>query len=276
VHDLSEQAERLEISYEIIVAEDGSTDTESVKTNEVAMKSLPHCRHLVRKENVGRAAIRNVLAREARYDWLLFIDSDMTVKNNDYLLRYLNAGEAMVVDGGVSIDGDAAKMGTNLRFLYEKAAEQEHTAEKRQLKPYQHLHTANLLVSREVMQKCPFDERFHHYGYEDVLLGKQLRQRRTPTLHIDNPLSFSTFEDNRSFVRKTEEGLRTLHEFREDLRGYSSLLTLVEGIHVGGVKWLLRQLFRLLKHPMRHNLCGNKPRLGIFRFYKLGYYLSIK
>lgn len=275
VSDLSRQAEGLGISYEIIVAEDGSTDTKAVEANKEMMASLPHCRHLVRQENMGRAAIRNLLAREARYNWLLFIDSDMAVKNEDYLLRYLNAEEAEVVDGGVSIDGDPSALNSNLRYIYEKASEQQHTAEQRQLRPYQHLHTANLMMSREVMMRCPFDERFRRYGYEDVLMGKRLRLQQTPILHIDNPLSFCTFEDNRRFVEKTEEGLRTLHEFRNDLRGYSSLLTLVEGIHVSGVKWLLRQLFKTFKHPMRHNLCGRRPSLCLFKLYKLGYFLTL-
>ena len=266
--------------YEIIVAEDGSTDQAMVSRNEATVTALPHCRHLKRTENVGRAAIRNVLAREAQYEWLLFIDSDMTVTDEQFLERYVNVDDnlndniSMVIDGGVSIGGNPDELKGNLRYLYEKAAEQEHTAEQRQKRPYQHIHTANLMVSREVMMNCPFDERFRRYGYEDVLLGKQLRQQGVRILHIDNPLSFCTFEDNRNFVEKTEEGLQTLYEFREDLRGYSGLLTLVDGIHVKGVKWLLRLLFKVFKHPMRHNLCGNHPRLNVFKLYKLGYYLT--
>ena len=282
--------------YEIIVAEDGSTDQATVSRNEAAVTALPHCRHLKRTENVGRAAIRNMLAREAQYEWLLFVDSDMTVTDELFLERYFNVDVDVnvspnlnpnnpnhpnpsppikVIDGGVSIGGNPDELKGNLRYLYEKTAEQEHTAEQRQKRPYQHIHTANLMVSREVMMNCPFDERFHRYGYEDVLLGKQLRQQGVRILHIDNPLSFCTFEDNRSFVEKTEEGLQTLYEFREDLRGYSGLLTLVDGIHVKGVKWLLRLLFKVFKRPMRHNLCGNHPRLNVFKLYKLGYYLTI-
>lgn len=266
--------------YEIIVAEDGSTDQATVSRNEATVTALPHCRHLKRTVNVGRAAIRNVLAREAQYEWLLFVDSDMTVTDEQFLERYVNVDDnlndniSMVIDGGVSIGGNPDELKGNLRYLYEKAAEQEHTAEQRQKRPYQHIHTANLMVSREVMMNCPFDERLRRYGYEDVLLGKQLRQQGVHILHIDNPLSFCTFEDNRSFVEKTEEGLQTLYEFREYLRGYSGLLTLVDGIHVKGVKWLLRLLFRVFKRPMRHNLCGNHPRLNVFKLYKLGYYLT--
>ena len=276
VGEIYEQAEILGINYEIIVAEDGSTDTACIKANEEALAPLPLGRHLVREKNVGRAAIRNFLASESKGTWLLFIDSDMTVNRPDFLQKYLEADDGNVIDGGVSIDGNSSKLGGNLRFLYEKAAAQEHTAKRRSLRPYHHLHTANLMVRRDVMLSCPFDERFRHYGYEDVLLGKQLRQQRVPILHIDNPLSFSTFEANRAFVSKTEEGIRTLHEFRDDLRGYSSLLTLAEGIHVAPVRWLLQLLFRLFAAPMRRNLCGSRPCIRLFKLYKLGYYLTLK
>jgi glycosyltransferase involved in cell wall biosynthesis len=264
------------MTYEIIVAEDGSTDPKSVGQNEATTSDLPHCRYMKRAENVGRAAIRNVLARDARYEWLLFIDSDMTVTNETFLARYLEYAEGDVVDGGVSIGGNPDELRGNLRYLYEKAAEQAHTAEHRSKQPYQHLHTANLMIRRQTMLDCPFDERFRRYGYEDVMLGKQLRQRKAIVRHIDNPLGFCTFEDNPHFMEKTEEGLRTLYAFRHDLKGYSGLLTLVDNIHIGIVKWLLKTVFRLVKYPLRRNLCGSHPKVRLFRIYKLGYYLNLK
>ena len=219
VKQLHAQLERAGVDYEIIVADDGSTDQTSVEAN-LQIASLPGCQYVVRKENVGRAAIRNFLAQTAQYDHLLFIDSDMSVVSDQYIARYLSAGCDGVIDGGVTIGGDADALKGNLRYLYEKAEEPHHTAPERQLTPYQHLHTANLLIPRELMLKYPFDERFRHYGYEDVLLGKTLKRHRVPIRHIDNPMGFCAFETNADFVAKTEEGLRTLYQFREDLRGY--------------------------------------------------------
>ena len=274
LHRLAERAD--EAVYEIVVAEDGSTDPEAIRLNEETTTALPHCRHLTRAENVGRAAIRNVLAREARYEWLLFVDSDMTVTNDDFISRYLEQEDCDVVDGGVSIGGNPDELKGNLRYLYEKAAEQAHTAEQRSKQPYQHLHTANLMIRRATMLECPFDERFRRYGYEDVMLGKQLRQRKATIRRIDNPLGFCTFEDNAHFVEKTEEGLRTLHQFRKELKGYSGLLTLADNIHLGIVKWLLKTAFRLVKSVLRRNLCGRHPLVRLFKIYKLGYYLSLE
>ena len=190
VDDLRQQAERLNISYEIIVADDGSTDTEVVSQNR-AINGMTNCRLVERPENMGRAAIRNFLAQEACYEWLLFIDSDMVVCREDYLLRYIET-EAPVVDGGIVIRN--VQEG-NLRALYEQAAAQQHTVEKRRQSPYHDFHTANFLIRRDVKLAHPFDNRFRRYGYEDVLWGKHLQEQHIDLLHIDNPMSFEIFED---------------------------------------------------------------------------------
>ena len=272
------------IPYEILVGDDGSDNKETIASN-LPISSLSNCQYILREQNVGRAVIRNFLAQKAQYSFLLFIDSDMTVLNNQFITRYLKCPCLGVICGGVSIHSDeeclkdrsvsSRLQGKNLRYLYEKAEEDKHIASQRQASPYQHLHTANLLIRREVMLQHPFDERFRHYGYEDVLLGKTLRQHRIPITHIDNPLGFCTFETNADFVSKTEEGLRTLYTFQSELKGYSRLLTLVSGIHIPLILSIIRLGHRLFHRIERRNLCGPHPSLLIFKLYRLGYFLSL-
>ena len=211
----------------------------------------------------------------ARYDYLLFIDSDMRIGDPLFLSNYLQSPCDTVIDGGVAICGDDKLLKGTLRYLYEKSEEARHTAEQRCQTPYQHLHTANLLIRRDIMLQYPFDERFRHYGYEDVLLGKTLRQHRIAISHIDNPVLFCDFESNPEYVAKTEEGLRTLHQFREDLRGYSRLLTFVGNIHIPIILSTIRLWHHLLGHLERKNLCGTRPCLLVFKLYRLGYFLSL-
>lgn len=90
VLSLHGQAEALGIDYEILVAEDGSKQQDRVVAN-LKINELPHCRHLRRTENAGRAAIRNLLADEAQGEWLLFLDSDAKVEKADFLAAYLAA-----------------------------------------------------------------------------------------------------------------------------------------------------------------------------------------
>ena len=84
VEGLRLQAEETGIAYEILVADDGSTDEDVVRQNNV-ISQWPNCRYLRHTDNIGRAAIRNLLARTAQHEWLLFIDSDMTLIRPDFL-----------------------------------------------------------------------------------------------------------------------------------------------------------------------------------------------
>ena len=271
VSDIRQQALDADITFEVIVADDGSTDPKTIEANQ-AINAMERCRYVCMGQNRGRAAIRNYLAREARYPWLLFIDSHMSVVSPQYLQDYLDAEGEVVYGGYIVGQGDAS----SLRYRYEKDCEPQHRATERRKRPYQHFHTCNFAVSRDVMLAYPFDERFRRYGYEDVLFGKRLKQGGISITHIENPLGFNTFEPNQQFLRKTEEALTTLHDFRDDLRGYSQMLTLTEGIHVGFVKSLIRLWHRLAGPMERRNLCGRHPNLTVFKLYKIGYYLSIK
>ena len=267
VRNLHQQAEALGMTYEILVADDGSTQQDILEENR-SINALPHCQLIERIVNAGRASIRNFLAQQARYAWLLFIDSDMVVCRNDYLRKYASCEETSIVDGGVVIG--ACKPG-NLRSLYEKAVESQHTPEERQQSPYRDFHTANFMIKRTLMLQQPFDERFKNYGYEDVLFGKAMEQNNVPILHIDNPMSFEIFEDNEHFVGKTEEGLRTLYEFRNELQGYSRLLDRIQNLPHTPIRWW-HKLFGAIE---RKHLTSRHPSLWVFNLYKIGYFLSI-
>ena len=67
VGDLKQQVEAAGIVYEILVGDDGSTDL-SVMAENKEIVQWEHCQYLIQSQNIGRAAIRNLLAREAHYD----------------------------------------------------------------------------------------------------------------------------------------------------------------------------------------------------------------
>jgi len=274
VEGLCLQAVRLGIRFEVVVAEDGSTLPQALQAN-ARIAGMEGCRYLQRGVNIGRARIRNLLAQESRYPWLLFLDCDMELPDDRFLQRYLECQAEEVIDGGFSVKENPALWRRNLRYTYEWSAQSNHTADKRAANPYRCFRTTNFMIRRDLMLDHPFDERFLHYGYEDVLFGKQLKRDGIGITHIDNAMVLVDVEPNDVFLAKTEESLRTLAQFSSELRGYSQLLTFVNGIHLGFVRWLLRLSHRLLAPLERRNLCGPHPSLRVFNIYKVGYFLQL-
>lgn len=268
--------------YEIIVADDGSTDAACIDANRVIGDML-HCRYLRMEHNVGRAQIRNVLISESCGDYVLLIDSDLFLCDDNYLYRYATS-TADVVYGGTRIGGDGLVMVDNeantehlkgnLRYIYEKKAEPSHRAVFRQLRPNQEISVCNLYARRDIMEAHPFDSRFKAYGYEDVLFGKRLAESGIKVTHIDNPVLINEFEPNSVFVKKTEEAILTLCRFEQDLEGYSNLKTKVAALGCFIPLSLFRFWHRIMKNKEKRNLTGQKPSLLLFKLYKLGFFLE--
>lgn len=268
--------------YEIIVADDGSTDAACIDANRVIGDML-HCRYLRMEQNVGRAQIRNVLISESRGDYVLLIDSDLFLCDDNYLYKYATS-TAEVVYGGTRIGGEGFAMVDNeantenlkgnLRYIYEKKAEPSHRAVFRQVRPNQEISVCNLYARRDIMEAHPFDSRFKAYGYEDVLFGKRLAESGIEVTHIDNPVLINEFEPNSVFVKKTEEAILTLCRFEQDLEGYSNLKTKVSTLGRYIPLSLFRLWHRIMKNKEKRNLTGSKPNLLLFKLYKLGFFLE--
>ncbi|MCD8291337.1 MAG: glycosyltransferase, partial [Prevotella sp.] len=175
---MQEQAEFLaknekNFKYEIIVGDDGSTDKSIIeKNNEI--NNISNCRYIIRGFNSGRAAIRNFLAKTAKYEWLLFIDYGRTVHNSVFIKTYINLKDISVVYGGYIICDNNEKLKHNLRYIYEKKYKKNSVASERMKACYKNFNTCNFIVKRDIMLAFPFDERIIKYGYEDVLWGKTL------------------------------------------------------------------------------------------------------
>ena len=274
VKSLSAQAGSIDgLAYEIIVADDGSTDRHSVEINR-EISTLPHSRYIERGANAGRAAIRNFLAREARYDLLLFADSHMSVISPDYVRNYLAHADNALVYGGYTIDTRQPEM-SNLRYVYELSCLSSQDYRERRQHPYSNFHTSNFMIHRDVMLAHPLDERFRRYGYEDVLYGKTLKAAGIEILHIDNPLGFNRFESNERFLEKTLEGLHTLYDFREELRGYSRLLDLSSKLQRWHLSAIVRFVYTIVGRSVRRNLTGSNPSATLFKVFRLGEYEKI-
>lgn len=263
--------------YEVLVAEDGSDDAALVADNAMVLSQVPFARHVIYRQNSGRAVVRNRLVCEAKGTWLLFLDSGVEVRSSDFIQRYLLvAGEDVdVVCGGIV--ATKAESGPNLRYRYECSAAHLQRVDFRRKHPYASFRTTNFCVRRSVMSRFPFDERFSEYGYEDVLFGRTLACHGVRVAHIENNVDYPVRDTNEMFLDKTDAALHTLYEFREELRGYSSLLSVADSLSrkhlLSPVVFLLRPFLPYLRHRMGR---GRHAAVWQYNLYRVGTYLCLE
>ncbi len=275
VADLHQQGEALGVPYEIIVCEDGSRDSVSIIANH-KIEELSNCRHIINKQNVGLATTRNFLAKNALYDWVLFIDCDAQVIHDDFLANYINnVGKSDVIVGGLQHPLHNDDPNRTLRFKYETEADKTRGAEYRNQNPYDKFSAFNCMVRRSMFLCILFDENCKQYGYEDTLFGLDLKRRGISILHIDNTLLHTGIDTNKAFLQKTETALNTLLSLGNKMQSGSSLLNMYARFSRRRCTWVLRMLYSLFGAVMRRNLLSAHPSLTVFNLYKLCYFAHI-
>lgn len=268
VQALAVQAAKVEgLEWEVIVADDASTN-DKTKTSNRIVNDCPNCRLIELSENMGRVRIRNFLTAEARYAHLLFLDSDVLVTHDDFILRYLTCDNGCVVYGGVCITPSPHLEQSNLRYRYEWEKQKSFTLQWRRQHPYKSFRTTNFLVPRKVMLAHPFDDRIRAYGYEDVLFGKELAKAGVSISHIDNAVAVDDFESDALFLDKVDESLRTLSSIRTLAVGYSSLLDSVLRLQRWHVLPLVRSLLKPFRPMLRLRLTKNKGSVHLLQAYR--------
>jgi len=267
VSSLHSMLEESGIRYEIIVADDCSPDKEYIELNR-PIEELSNVRYIVREKNSGRAAIRNFLASEAQYKWLLFIDGDVMVDRVRFITKYLERGGDVLI-GGISIYKRDRATKNNLRFLYEMHTMKHRRAWWNVGGKHVKFRTTNFLIAKHIVEEHPFNEAFKRYGYEDVLFGKKLEEAGIQIRYTNNPVVITDFEDNAKFMEKTEEALQTLHDFKKELRGFSAIPMFTI------FKPVLLPAYYIFGKLIRKNLVSNKPKVALYQLYRVLYYCHL-
>jgi len=279
VKELHNQAINLYIDFEIIVMEDGSQCF--VEENEIINK-WTNCRHIILEKNIGRAAVRNKLAEEAKYDHLLFIDNDAEIFFNSFLQKYVAfCKEKCIVIGGTAYDNDFNDPQYSLRLKYGKCRESRSALErnKLELKRKSNFSAFNFMISKSIFDLVKFDENISNYGHEDTLFGHQLHELGYKFIHIDNPLIHRGIDNNKIFIQKTEEGVRNLYFLYQTgeypfLPRESKLLRDFLFLKKIKLTSILRKFYFYFHSYLYKQLTSPHPSLFLYDVYKLLYLID--
>jgi GT2 family glycosyltransferase len=267
---------------EIVIGDDGSSAEYhekylSLESENIKIISSP--------KNIGRAAIRNRLALEAKGDFLIFIDADVMLPGTAeaYILKWLSyMKNSRVICGGTlyhdSAPGDPDKL---LRWTYGKWREQKSAAERNK-HPHAGFSTFNVMIEKSVFSKIRFNEELKQYGHEDTLLGYQLKKAGIGILHIDNGLMHEGLESNRDFLNKTKLGIENLSQLYDkvtDKRSFSEtvlMLNIYNKLKLFGLTRIMAAIFIKYRERMEIRLDSSNISLLLFAFYKMSMFCTYR
>lgn len=272
VEALQKNMQGLNIPYEIIVFNDASS---SFLNENLVLKEKQNVVYEILEENIGRSKIRNLLAKKAKYEWLLFLDSDVIPTNTTFISDYLPFinTEVKVVYGGILYSEKKPEKEKLLRWIYGKERESL-PFNIRSKKPYISFLTLNFLVHKSIFEKVSFNESIPNLRHEDTLFSYNLKQQQIPIFHINNPvyhLGLDTFENA---IQKENEALLALKNLLDRNLIAFDYLKISRLFHI--IKRCQLVIFIGLIHNrisslMINNLASSQPSLFIYDLYRLGY-----
>ncbi|WP_055448198.1 glycosyltransferase family 2 protein [Lacinutrix mariniflava] len=257
------------VAFEIIVLEDGSTS----KIN--SSNALSNTQIIENTTNIGRVKARQALALKAKYDWLLFLDADVTPKSDKFISNYIDA-IALEYDayfGGFAYYKNKPEHSYILRWKYGKTKEQIPASTRNKL-PYKVIISANYLIKKSVFNSVNSKiEDNKGYGFDNYF-GALLQNNKVKVRHIDNEVYHLGIEKSEVYLKKKEQAALTLIHFykTEGFNNHSNdLLQLFSKLYQLNLVWLFSLLYKFLKNSMKKNLLSISPSITILQLYRISF-----
>lgn len=198
LNELKAQCQSLNLNFEILIIDDAS---EARKKNHLKAFEEKPFRIIYLTGNIGRSAIRNLLAKEAIFDLLLFLDADGKIRNNDFIKIYLNNFYKDIVSGGRVYADLKPDKNYFLHWNYGFNVES---------KSQSFFHSNNFIIKKSVFDILKFDEQIKNYGYEDVVFGLEAKKLGISMMTIDNKVIHDDLKSNQQFLNDVDQSLNNL------------------------------------------------------------------
>jgi hypothetical protein len=277
VKEVHKQCLEANIDFEIICIDDASNE---YRSNNNPIQLLSNCIYTELSKNIGRSAIRNLLASKSKQKWLLFLDCDTFPEHRNFITSYfnqINNSSEKAFFGGLKYVNEKPNNSQLLRWIYGKNREAISLA-NRQKNPYNSSFFSNFLIQKSVFETILFDEKISTYGYEDYSFIASLKHENIAVEQIENPVFHLNLETSELFLAKTKIALETLLSISRDnpnIINSSKIIQLYKILCLLKVDAVVSKLFRKLQIKLEKNLKSKKPSLLVFDLYKIGYFCSL-
>lgn len=275
VNNLYEQASTSpHLSFEILCYDDYSSP--DIRRQHSDHTFPPKVTYRELERNYGRSAIRNLLASEAQYEHLLFLDCDSKIIRSDFIASYITYPEYKVVIGG-RIYAPRPPALPQLYLHWAVGTQKEVLSSfQRSANPYQSLMFNNILIEKTTFQSIRLDESIKGYGHEDSLFGYILKKKNISILHIDNPVEHESLDTNYEFLAKSREAVRNLAYLVKTYRlgTDTKLFRSYRCLQLSGTSGLFRFLISKLETKAVSSLLSSYPNLFWLDLLKLFWFVD--
>ena len=275
VDALQKQCVKAKINYEILCFDDQS-DPKFKKANS-GLADYFRVNYTELSRNLGRAKIRNWLAKSASYDTLIFLDCDSKIVEKDFIKKYHGLmGSAPVISGGRVYSKKPPRAYTKkLHWLYGTKKESK-PAKIRSRYPVKYFHSNNFMVERQVILDNPFEEQLDKYGYEDLLYAQQLQDKGISIVHVDNAVQHLGLEKNVRFLEKTRLAIDNLLylKYAQNSPIPTNIESFANKLYDTGFHEDYLLYYDKRKTTIEAELLSKTPSIRKLDMYKLTYFLN--
>jgi len=277
VNTLQKQISKASFPFEIIVIDDNSND-ELILAQNKSIDSFNNCQYIENTINLGRTANRDLLAKRAKYNWLLFMDADVLPKSNDFIKSFqLNDFDFELIFGGICYKNEKPKSNEIFRWKYGKSRESI-SLKQRQQKPYLSINSGCFLIKKELFLTINKEINIQKYGM-DILFKQVLKKKQIRVLHIDNPVIHLGLESSQAFLKKSLEAIETTvfleekHNLNIDVSSLQKSYSMLKKLKMLGI---FSFIIKKQKIYLEKNFNSTNPNLFFFDLYRLNYYIELK
>lgn len=275
VHELNDQLVTLNVDFEILCYDDASTNRELLEKNKT-LNTLEKINYKILQNNIGRSAIRNLLAKDAKFDWLIFLDADVFPKDKNFIKNYIPhiSKKHQIIYGGILYQESKPKSNELLRWIYGKKREAL-THKQRNKNIYLSFLTLNFVVHKNVFKQVSFNEDIPNLRHEDTLFSYDLMKNNISVTHINNPTYHLGIENSNLFLKKSKESLDALNLFLEKKLlppNYTKITRVYFKLRKIKFNYLLSIVYLWFKSLMEKQLLSKYPSMLLFDFYRLSYF----
>lgn len=274
IYNLKKEIKNNSIDGEIILIDDASDENFKHINNELLNQVKEF---ILLEKNVGRSKIRNLFLKHTDGDYLLFLDCDVKIDNENFLTNYLKEIQrnrvVEVVYGNFKIDSAYSKTLRNRYSVEKEIFSVERSSDFSLLK------TVNFIIKRDIFKKFPFNEHLVNYGYEDFVFAKTLEFGNVKFSAIQNPVIHIDDTSNEIFLNKTEIAIHSLYQLSQDSKNELfikdiKVFKVAKKIIKAGLKNIFLNFYTLIETRIKKNLLSENPNLKYLDLFKLGLLLK--